>query len=230
MQVIQDNGTPVPWCPGDAARAIGLVFGGFLVVLLVARVTTFTGNGNSSSLTPWMVGLTDGLMLLAIWIFGIRKYRVSWEAVGLRRSLAGNRLGLSAAVLVGSLAFGMVYTATVSAFGLDVLKPVPISGDLLGHGMTRVLNAGVIIFLGPFTEELFFRGFVFTALIIPMGALRAVLISAIVFALAHLSFATMVPIFVTGLLMSWLYLKSGSVWPPITVHVAQNLIAVLLLV
>ena len=230
MLVAQDPRTPVPWRPSDAARAIGLVFGGFFVVLLLVGSATSAESGERSSVTPWLVGLADGLMLLAIWLFGIRKYRVSWETVGLRRPLVRNRVGLPAAALVGSLAFGAVYAATVSALGLDTLLPEPLPADLLGQGSTRALNAVVILFWGPFTEELFFRGFVFAALIARFGALRAAVISSAVFALAHVSVATMAPIFVMGMLMSWLYLRGRSVWLPISAHVAQNMIALSLFV
>jgi membrane protease YdiL (CAAX protease family) len=164
-------------------------------------------------------------MLLAVWLFGIKKYRVPWETVGLRRPLVRNRLGLPAAALVGSLAFGTAYAATVSALGVDALQPEELPADLLGQGVTRVLNTVVILFWGPFTEEIFFRGFLFAALIAPFGAVRAAVISSAVFALAHVSIATMPPIFVTGLLMSWLYLKGRSVWLPFSAHMAQNLIA-----
>jgi len=225
LLVAQDPGAPVPWRPSDAARAIGLVFAGFFVVLLLAGLSPSRENGEASSVTLWLISLTDGLMLLAVWLFGIKKYRVPWETVGLRRPLVRNRLGLPAAALVGSLAFGTAYAATVSALGVDALQPEELPADLLGQGVTRVLNTVVILFWGPFTEEIFFRGFLFAALIAPFGAVRAAVISSAVFALAHVSIATMPPIFVTGLLMSWLYLKGRSVWLPFSAHMAQNLIA-----
>jgi membrane protease YdiL (CAAX protease family) len=34
-----------------------------------------------------------------------------------------------------------------------------------------------------------------------------------------------IPLFVTGLLLSWLYLRTGSIWPPFAAHAAQNLLA-----
>ena len=36
----------------------------------------------------------------------------------------------------------------------------------------------------------------------------------------------MAPIFFAGLLLSWLYLKTGSIWPSFVAHALQNLIAV----
>ena len=46
-----------------------------------------------------------------------------------------------------------------------------------------------------------------------------------VFAAAHASLAVVLPLFVIGLLLSWLYLRTGSIWPPFAAHAAQNLLA-----
>ena len=225
-----DPQTAAPWRPGDAAKAIGLVLGGFFLVVLVAYgVTGSVESDEGRSVAPWMIGLSQGLMLLAVWLFGIRKYGVPWRTAGLRRPAAGSNLGLPAAALVASLAFTTVYALTVSSLGLDVLVPKPLPADALGHGATRAINVLLILLLGPFAEELFFRGFVFTALIAPFGAVRAAVISSAVFALAHVSLGTMVPIFVTGLLMAWLYVRGRSVWLPAQAHAAQNLIALVVI-
>ena len=34
----------------------------------------------------------------------------------------------------------------------------------------------------------------------------------------------LVPAFVSGLILSWLYLKTGSIVPPVIAHAAQNLL------
>ncbi len=117
--------------------------------------------------------------------------------------------------LMGSLAFTGVYSAVVSALGVDALEPPPIEEDLLGHGGIRVLNSVVIAGWAPFAEEVFFRGFILAALVSPLGMVRAAVVGSAVFAAAHLTLGTMAPIFVTGLLLSWLYLRSRSIWPPL---------------
>ena len=128
--------------------------------------------------------------------------------------------------LMGSLAFTGVYSAVVSALGLDSLELPPIEEGLLGQGAIRVLNSVVIAGWAPFAEEVFFRGFILAALVPSLGMVRAAIVGSVVFAAAHLTLGTMVPIFVTGLLLSWLYLRSRSIWPPLVAHMAQNLIAV----
>jgi membrane protease YdiL (CAAX protease family) len=84
----------------------------------------------------------------------------------------------------------------------------------------------VVVVWGPFAEEVFFRGFLLAALLPALGPTRAAAVSSAIFAGAHLTLSTMMPIFVTGMLLSWLYLRSRSIWPPFMAHAVQNLAAV----
>jgi membrane protease YdiL (CAAX protease family) len=51
-------------------------------------------------------------------------------------------------------------------------------------------------------------------------------VSSALFAAAHLSVGAAVPAFVSGMLLAWLYLRTRSIWPPVTAHALQNFIAV----
>ena len=59
-----------------------------------------------------------------------------------------------------------------------------------------------------------------------MGAPRAAVVSAAVFAVAHLQVGSMIPLFITGLVLAWLFLRTKSIWPPLMAHAAQNLLAI----
>ena len=220
-----DSISPVPWRVRDAAFATVAVGASLLVLVVSLRyLADIVDLEDSGSLAPWLLGLTEGLMLAAVWLFAVKKRGATWHMLGLRVSRARRRLVLPWVVLVASLVFTSVYAVLVAGLGLDVLRPEPIPEDLLGDGVDRVLNAMVIVLWGPFAEELFFRGFILAALIAPLGPLRAAVLSSAVFAGAHVSLSAMVPIFVTGMLLSWLYLRTRSIWQPITAHAAQNLI------
>lgn len=81
-----------------------------------------------------------------------------------------------------------------------------------------VLLAGL---LAPFGEELLFRGILFTWLR-KWGFVLAVLLSSLVFGVAH-GFNVVFPAAVVlGLLCAILYEKSGSIWPAVTAHAANN--------
>ena len=219
---------PVPWKVTDTAAGVAMVVAGVFVALAFLKpLSQAAGADGETPLTPWLAGLVGGLMLVAVWVFGIRRYRTSWGQAGLRVPRRRYNFPLAFLALGGSLGFTLFYVIAVSGFGIDFLVPQPIPEGLLGQGLSRAMNMLVITVWGPFTEELFFRGFLLAALIPPLGGVRAAIVSSAVFAAGHLMISTAVPIFVTGMLLSWLYIRSRSIWPSVTAHAAQNLVVVL---
>ncbi|MCH8206368.1 MAG: CPBP family intramembrane metalloprotease [Chloroflexi bacterium] len=215
---------PIPWSVADAALATALVFAGFLVVwVLLGRVVGVVAEEQRTLLVPWVLGALEGLMLVAVWAFAVHKYGARWQVLGLRRP-AGRAVVMPVVALLGSLGFAGVYFAIIAALGLDSFNSQGLPEDVFGHGATRLLNMVVVVGWAPFAEEVFFRGFLLAALLPSLGAVRAAALSSAVFAGAHMLPTAMIPLFVTSLLLSWLYVKTRSVWPPIATHVAQNLL------
>ena len=217
----------VPWKTRDGVLATASVFAGFIAIqYLLALAIGVAGVNETAFRTPWVLGMLEGLMLVAVWVFGIRKYGVPWRTVGLRRPLGRWSLALPWVALLASLLLTGAYAAIIRGLGQEALLPPPVPQDVLGTGATRLLNVLVVVIWGPFAEEIFFRGYLLAALVSPIGARRATVVSAAIFAVAHLVVGAMIPIFFTGLLLGWLYLRTRSIWPPLAAHAAQNLIAI----
>jgi membrane protease YdiL (CAAX protease family) len=86
----------------------------------------------------------------------------------------------------------------------------------------RALIMLVVVVCGPVLEEVFFRG----ALFRPMRKLHpggmVVLVTAVLFALAHPAFQMYVPIALVGLALGVVRLASGSILPSMVVHATFN--------
>ncbi len=80
--------------------------------------------------------------------------------------------------------------------------------------------------LGPIFEEIFFRGFAYTALRARFGASAAMILTALVFSALHLNLTAFLPIFFLGIFLAYLYEKTGSLVPSMTAHVLHNVIMV----
>lgn len=76
--------------------------------------------------------------------------------------------------------------------------------------------------VGPVIEEVFFRGFCYSAFKKHIGTKGAMILSAAFFAFIHNSLFAFVPIFILGLGLAWLYERRGSLIPSITVHIVHN--------
>ena len=94
----------------------------------------------------------------------------------------------------------------------------------------------IVVFLAPFVEEVLFRGLVF-------GNLRGkspwlgYAVSCALFALLHVwqfavvnhditYFLLMVQYLVPGLVLCWVYDRSGTLWTAIGVHAAANALSI----
>ena len=78
------------------------------------------------------------------------------------------------------------------------------------------------IVLAPLFEESLFRGVLLPVVGSRWGGGAAVLISAAVFALAHLSLSELVPLFVLGLGLGWLRWRSGRLGASVLMHALWN--------
>jgi membrane protease YdiL (CAAX protease family) len=85
-----------------------------------------------------------------------------------------------------------------------------------------------LIVAGPLAEEIFFRGFLFEGIRYSRaGAAGAIIITSLLWSAMHGQYNLygMVFIFMGGLILGYARLKSHSIYPPIAMHVLQNIIA-----
>ena len=95
--------------------------------------------------------------------------------------------------------------------------------------LTMSIAAVVTVIGAPLSEELFFRGFVFSGLL-RWGFWPAAAASALLFALVHFDPGSLLPFFSIGLLMAWLYWRRGSLWDAIVFHFLFNALSFSILV
>ncbi len=218
----------IRWGIGDIVLATLICLGGFGIFMLVigGALAAFDGE-RDAPLLLWMSAIAESVLICAVWLVVVRKYRLSWKTIGIRAPVHGYPFIIAAAALFGSMVFTAAYSAVVSALGIDALQPEPLPVELAGNGPYIVISALALGGWVPFVEEVFFRGFLFAGLTAKYGLYVGTTVSAALFALVHLSLATMLPIFVIGILLALAYHKTGSIWIPVSVHSAQNLIALL---
>ena len=104
------------------------------------------------------------------------------------------------------------------ALGLPVENPQ--LDFLIPKQFTWAGAIGMLILGGllvPIAEELFFRGVLYTWLRDSFGIWIAIPGSALVFGLLHGEISVAGATFVMGLVLAWLYERSNSLWPSITI-------------
>ena len=78
------------------------------------------------------------------------------------------------------------------------------------------------VFLAPVFEELVFRGVLLPVLVSKIGKIGGVLLSALIFALAHLSVGELPPLFVLGIGLGLMRLSSGRLFSCALMHSLWN--------
>jgi membrane protease YdiL (CAAX protease family) len=219
-----------PWGAREALLGVGLVAGGSAALVGILALAALSAERPlSGALVPAVIVVPHLLMVSSAWYLGIRKHRVPWSTLGFRFPTGRLALLLPWPALLASLGASGIYVAVITALGLDSLLPSGVDVDILGEGVRRLVTVVLIGLAGPLVEELFFRGFLMTALVGPLGRLRAAVVTSIIFAAGHVDLGVMVPFFVSGMLLSWLYLRTRSIWPPFLAHATQNLLALWLM-
>ncbi len=111
----------------------------------------------------------------------------------------------------------------------ESLLPIPshiqetLDQLLAVHGVGEFSKKLFLFCLLPsVAEEVYFRGFCQTSLAHRMGVMPAILLTALLFALAHGNMWYMHLYFGLGCFLGWVYERSGSLWPAIAVHFINN--------
>ncbi len=85
-----------------------------------------------------------------------------------------------------------------------------------------------LIIVAPLTEEIFFRGFLFKGIEHSrIGAAGAVVITSLLWSVMHIQYDIygITNLFISGLLLGLARVKSNSIYPPVVMHILQNIIA-----
>ena len=100
----------------------------------------------------------------------------------------------------------------------DTVQLLQESNDPLLLG----LMAFAAVIAAPLCEEIVFRGYFYPVMKKFAGIWPAAICSALVFSAAHGNLTAVLPLFLFGGLLVFIYEKTGSLWAPIAVHFCFN--------
>lgn len=168
----------------------------------------------AASLTQWI--------LLGAFAFGL--------AAGAPRLLAlrrPRRVGRTAVIAIGTFVLVLAAGAALSALGANPSSEQGLVPDEWPppDGSVFAINVLLVVLVGPFVEELLFRGLGF-GLLRPFGRGVAVIGSALAFAAVHGLLEGFALIFVLGLGLALIREVSGSVVPGYALHATFNTVAI----
>ena len=224
--------TLVSWTALQVVIGIFCLVLGTCTTLLAVALLLFTIGDVDPALVAVISSLALGIIILVIvWNFALRSNNNSFGSLGLRSPhISGLVLACwTGGMFLASVLFTGIYTIAIRELGIEELLPPENYADILLDDVWLTVSFAALVLWTPFTEELFFRGFVYKGFSQRVGPLKAILLSAGIFSVFHVLAGpgVLIPIFVSGLALAWLYHRTGSVWPSIVVHSIQNSLALI---
>lgn len=203
---------------GFIAVFLGLLLTGGIVVALISEEPALT----LVSLIP------QGLLFVGVPI-AIAAKRVSsrpWRVVGYV-PFKPSDLWLVAAAMGVQIAVTVAFTALFFTPEQDTLVE---DVDFNETTLAAVATVFLIVIAAPITEETLFRGLFFGALRTRAPFWAAAGASGVLFGAVHLAsgdaaVAGLLALF--GVILAWLYERTGSLGPPIVLHMVNNGIAII---
>ena len=238
---------PVPWSFRQTLIGLAATLIPWLAITLGALVATPQASPPSGRLplaTDVAAGiaiflfssLVEGAFLLApIWYALVRAapdapWRERLATLGFRRTAFLPAAGVTLAGAVVALVGSAAYSAALQAFH----APLQTNADQLAQQAqyapyTTLGALAAAVFVAPFCEEVFFRGFGFAGLLRGMSFWLALALSALIFGVAHADIGSFLPLVFIGLILAFARWRTGSIWPGILIHALNNGVAALFL-
>ena len=218
-----------PWAPFAAMLVtLGIAVLGAALATLVAQLAGYDVSAGDPPPGVTITGtfFQDGALILSAWLLARLTAGVPTPGqFGLRGVALGKAVGWLFAAWVAFLAFSGVWAAALDVKENDDL-PQELGAD---DSSTALFFVAVLVCVAaPIAEELFFRGFCFTALRRWIGVAGGAIATGVIFGLIHAGSADavfLVPLGVFGALLCVLYHRTGSLLPCMVLHALNNSLA-----
>ena len=220
----------IKWNLIDVGRVVTLfLFFGYMLVIiesfLIGELPILKNDNFRMMLNS---SILDTLVVVFIIYFTIGRYKERLVALGISlknffKNVFYGIIGYIAAIPV------LVAALFIIVALVNLMKYVPEKQAVVELFM-KEKNAPFLIytsifaaFAGPIVEELFFRGFMYSAFKKSIGIFWAGLLTSMLFSALHTHVVGFLPILILGMLLAYLYEKTGTLVSSITVHTIHNL-------
>ena len=222
-------GRPPAWPPWTAPVALVAGFAvaifGYILVLTIGGVFGADTADPPPAVDIVATVIQDGALIVSALVFARMSSRPRPSQFGLRPARLWSSAGWLALTWFGFFLFSVIWVAALGITQKDDL-PEQLGADESTVALVAV--ALLVCVVAPVAEEVFFRGYFFTALRNWRGVWPAAIITGLVFGAIHAGSAPigdLVPLAVFGFGLCLLYWKTGSLYPCIALHAINNSIA-----
>ncbi|MBV7441136.1 CPBP family intramembrane metalloprotease [Weeksellaceae bacterium TAE3-ERU29] len=171
--------------------------------------------------------LSTGFAVFIYWLL-LKSKKLSLKKAGYRGKLTKNGVyGALLALLITSFILYPLLTSILGALDIPMFWK-SIGDTAIKQNSVQDLILGILttVILAPLTEDTIFRGYVFQMFSERTNKWIAMVVSALLFAVIHISFfgpGLTIWVFFFGLVSAYLYKRFDNIYPSLLFHALNNL-------
>lgn len=210
-------GSSLPWSLRDSWLGLGLALPAVLLGTFAVDLIPDVRIKDALALTVYELALLVPVLVILL------ARKAAWKSLGFRPFTMDN-LALGCGLLVATYMATIIHNTILLALDVptqaqSMLKLLEMTDSPWGIAL-----GGVIV--APVVEEMVFRGFFFQGLRQAYGSKNAILVSSLAFAIMHLQLEALIPTFILGCALAYVFDKADSIWPGALLHLLVNLVGI----
>lgn len=248
----QDDSTIADKAPWTIQQTFMGVFLTLLPWIALALLLNSLGGGNASGTAPLTTqrdltaaiitlvfsSIVEGAFLIAPFYYANAAFRgiphhakLALRALGFRKFDVLRTLFWIIVLIIVILTVNNIYQYLITTFHLKLqTNDQVLLAESKRAPLTTYATLLVAVFVAPFCEEIFFRGFVFQGLRNAMTVGWAIVFSALLFGVAHADPGSFAVLFIIGIALALLRWNTKSIWPGMILHMLNNGIGALVII
>ncbi|NFE71823.1 CPBP family intramembrane metalloprotease [Clostridium botulinum] len=188
----------------------------FIIFIMLANILGYVGL-NKNIIQPYSKLAGE----ILAYIFFIKNYiKDNRYKLKFRNTLHFKGYVFIAMLIIGYI---LVYDNTI-----DIVLSKVVKNSWFYDVMTKEMKNPIVGFIGtvimaPIFEEIVYRGIMLDELLVKYNYKKAIIISALIFAVIHLNFVQLTDAFIAGIILGTVYCKTKCLIPCIIIHFLNNL-------
>lgn len=227
----------VKWNALDAVMSLAFltavlvaVYFGSLKLVEIFGGRQFFGSSNMGNVGFSVTyGIQTVLMLGVVWFFAIHRRKSHLRDLGLRYYSIAKTIWYSFLALLAIFLVSFLYVFLMNSLFSIEAPASKIEILVRNKSLSSNILLVVVAAIAPFSEEVFFRGFLYSAFKKSWGVNAGLFLSSLLFALVHMELYSFIPLMIIGWILAYIFEKTKSLVPAIFLHGVYNLILILIL-